>query len=108
MRELQRIVTEAADRLGLHATAPTMLLDLQVRLGALAGQVVYATENGRRPYRPTANWEPALGDLAFALINLADQTGVDLDRAVRTAADRLYRSGFAQQQQGEASWPFSS
>jgi NTP pyrophosphatase (non-canonical NTP hydrolase) len=106
MRELQRIVTEAADRLSLHATAPTMLLDLQVRLGGLAAEVVHATENGRRPYRPTANWEPALGDLAFALINLADQTGVDLDRAVRIAVDRLYRSGLAQQRHTEASWPF--
>ena len=105
MRELQRIVTDAADKLGLHATAPTMLLDLQVRLGALAAEVVYATENGRRPYRPTQAWEPALGDLAFALVNLADQTGVDLDQAVRMAVDRLYRSGLAQRRT-EAGWPF--
>jgi hypothetical protein len=105
MRELQRIVTDAADRLGIHATAPTMLLDLQARLGALAAEVVYATENGRRPYRPTPAWEPALGDLAFALINLADQTGVDLDQAVRIAVDRLYRSGRGQRRT-EAGWPF--
>jgi hypothetical protein len=106
MRELQHIVTEAADRLSLHATAPTMLLDLQVRLGALAAEILHATENGRRPYRPTPGWEPALGEVAFALINLADQTGVDLDRAVRVAVDRYYRSGLAQQRNAEAGWPF--
>ncbi len=105
MRELQRIVTEAADRLGLHATAPTMLLDLQVRLGALAAEILHATENGRRPYRPAPGWDLALGDLAFALVNLADQTGVDLDQAVRIVVDRLYRSGVAQRQT-EAGWPF--
>jgi hypothetical protein len=105
MRELQRIVTETADRLSLHATAPTVLLELQVRLGALAAEVLHATENGRRPYRPTAGLEPALGEAAFALLNLADQTGVDLDRAVRVAVDRLYRSGYAQQQ-ADAGWPF--
>jgi hypothetical protein len=105
MRELQRIVADTADRLSLHATAPTMLLDLQGRLGALAAEILHATENGRRPYRPTSNWEPALGELAFALLNLADQTGVDLDRAVRVAVDRLYRTGLAQQRT-ETSWPF--
>jgi hypothetical protein len=105
MRELQRIVTDAADRLGLHATAPTMLLELQARLGALAADVLHVTENGRRPYRPTPSWEPALGALAFALINLADQTGVDLDRAVRIAVDQIYRSGLAQQRT-DGGWPF--
>jgi hypothetical protein len=105
MRELQRIVTEAADRLSLHASAPTMLLDLQARLGGLAAEILHATENGRRPYRPTPGWEPALGELAFALLNLADQTGVDLDRAVRVAVDGFYRSGLPQQPT-EAGWPF--
>ena len=105
MRELQRIVTDAADRLSLHGTAPTMLLDLQVRLGALAAEVLHVTENGRRPFRPSPSWEPALGDLAFTLINLADQTGVDLDRAVRIAVDRLYRSGLAQQR-SDGGWPY--
>jgi hypothetical protein len=105
MRELQRIVTDAADRLSLHATAPTMVLDLQARLGTLAAEVLHTTENGRRPYRPSPGWEPALGELAFALINLADQTGVDLDRAVRFAVDRFYRSGLAQQR-SDGGWPF--
>jgi hypothetical protein len=105
MRELQRMVTDAADRLSLHATAPTMLLELQARLGGLAAEVLHATENGRRPYRPSPSWEPALGELAFALINLADQTGVDLDQAVRIAVDRFYRGGLTQQR-SDGGWPF--
>jgi hypothetical protein len=105
MRELQRIVAETSDRLNLHATAPTMLLELQTRLGTLAAEILQVTENGRRPYRPTATWQLGLGELAFALLNLADQTGIDLDQAVRVAVDRLYRTGMSQQRT-EASWPF--
>ena len=44
--------------------------------------MVRATEHGRRPFRPTQDWEVLLGDVAFALVTLADQTGVDTDRAV--------------------------
>ncbi len=109
MRELQHFVAETADRLGLHATPPTLLLDLQARVGALADEVVRATEHGRRPFRPTRDWEALLGDLAFAVVTLADQTGVDTDRAVRVAADRIYRAAMAQQpaQPAADSWPFS-
>ena len=50
-----------------------------------------------------------LGDVAFALVSLADQTGVDTDRAVRVAADRVYRAAMSQQQAQPAgdAWPFS-
>lgn len=109
MRELQHFVAETADRLGLHATPPTLLLDLQARMGALADEVVRATEHGRRPFRPTRDWEALLGDLAFALVALADQTGVDTDRAVRIAADRMNRAATARQPPRPAAdaWPFS-
>ena len=109
MRELQQYVAETGDRLGLHATPATLLLDLQARVGALADEVIRATERGRRPFRPTQEWEGALGDVAFALITLADQTGVDTGRAVQVAADRMYHAAMAQQRQQPAaeSWPFS-
>jgi NTP pyrophosphatase (non-canonical NTP hydrolase) len=110
VRELQQYVAETADRLGLHATPATLLLDLQARVGALADEVVRATEHGRRPFRPTRDWETLLGDVTFALVTLADQTGVDADRAVRIAADQMYRSAMAQQQRQQPaaeSWPFS-
>lgn len=109
MRELQQYVAETADRLGLHATPATLLLDLQARVGALADEVIRATEHGRRPFRPTRDWEAQLGDVAFALITLADQTGVDTGQAVQVSADQMYRSTMAAQRQQPAaeSWPFS-
>ena len=82
---------------GCTQTPATLLLDLQARVGALADEVIRATEHGRRPFRPTRDWEVLLGDLAFAMMTLADQTGVDAGRAVQIAADRMYRSAMAQQ-----------
>ena len=112
MHDVQRLVAETSDRLGLHSTAPNLLLDLQVRLGSLAAEVLRATQHGRRPFRPSAAWDQVLGDVAFTLVNLADQTGVDLDRAIRAAAEQLFRASApspAQRQPGPASeaWPFS-
>jgi hypothetical protein len=111
VQELQRVVASTADHLGLHATAPTLVLGLQARLGALAAEIERATELGRRPFRGSPEWEPLLGQIGFALLNLADQTGVDIDRAIRVAADRLYRAGLGQQRvdrAGPDAWPFSS
>jgi hypothetical protein len=109
VQELQRVVSGTADRVGLHGTAPALTLSLQARLGALAAEIERATETGRRPFRGTPAWETLLGEVGFALLNLADQTGIDIDRAIRIAADRLYRSGGPQQQQhaGREAWPFS-
>ena len=111
MQELQRAISSTADHLGLHATAPILVLGLQARLGTLAAEVERATELGRRPFRGSPDWERLLGDVGFALLNLADQTGVDLDRAIRVAAEQLYRAGLAQQQRaaqsGPEAWPFS-
>ena len=79
------------------------------RVGDLAAEISRSTEHGRRPFRPTRDWESLLGELAFALVALADQTGVDTDRAVRAAADRMCRSAMAQQRSQPAAdaWPFS-
>ncbi|CAM3400833.1 hypothetical protein KIPE111705_06665 [Kibdelosporangium persicum] len=82
MREVQQKVAQAADKLGLHANAPTLTLTLLSDIGKLSDEVLAATANGRRPFRPTEGWEQRLADLAFTVINLADQTGVDLSAAL--------------------------
>ncbi|MEV4317030.1 hypothetical protein [Actinocrispum sp. NPDC049592] len=88
MREVQAKVAQAADKLGLHANAPTLTLTLQTDIGRLAEEVLAATGGGRRPFRPTEGWEQRLADLTFTLVNLADQTGVDLTTALDAAIAR--------------------
>lgn len=95
MRNLQATVAQTVDRLDMHATAPALLLDLQGRLGDLAREALRITENGRRPFRPSPAWGGALAEVAFAVLSLADQTGVDVEEAVAQCVARLSRSPMA-------------
>ena len=88
MRELQAKITKTADQLGLHATAPTLSLGLVTDIGKLAEEALTGSGSGRRPFRPTDDWAQRLADLAFAVINLADQTGVDLESEIEKAITR--------------------
>lgn len=82
MREVQTKIAQAADKFGLHANAPTLTLTLTTEIGRLADEVLTATAAGRRPFRPTEGWEQRLADIVFTVVNLADQTGVDLATAL--------------------------
>jgi hypothetical protein len=88
VRDLQANIAQTADRLGLHATAPIMTLGLLTDIGRLADEALAATSFGRRPFRPTEAWAQRLADIAFTVINLADQTGIDLDAALQAALAR--------------------
>ena len=68
---------------------PELLLEMQFRLGALAAVASDLTGRGRRPFRPDDSWRLALSRLAFDVYVLADQTGVDLEAAVRRTAGEL-------------------
>jgi hypothetical protein len=92
VRELQARIAQTADRLGLHATAPTLTLGLLTDVGRLANEALAGTQFGRRPFRPTDAWAQRLADVAFTIINLADQTGVDLEQALYTALSRYAAS----------------
>ncbi len=102
--ELQQIVAHSADAAGLHATAPAQLLELQTQLGGLAHAATTATERGRRPFRPNPEWTARLGELAYGLYLLADQTGVDIDAQVRATADWLQRRAVTTGP--DSGWPF--
>ena len=106
MTELQEHVARSADLADLHATVPALLLELQSLLGALTATVTAGTERGRRPFRPGADWAPRLGELAYGVFLLADQTGVDVGAAVEVTAAHLERQG-AQQARTDNDWPFT-
>lgn len=104
MTDLQTRVAESADAADLHAPVPTLLLELQTVLGALTATVTAATERGRRPFRPGPDWQGRLGELAYGVYLLADQTGVNVTDAVSSTADLVRdRPGPARTETG---WPF--
>jgi hypothetical protein len=103
---LQERVAKTADTAALHATAPTLLLELQTLLGALTATVTDATERGRRPFRPGPDWGNRLGELAYGVYLLADQTGVDIAEAVELTAQHLELRGRQAKAESEHGWPF--
>jgi hypothetical protein len=104
--DLQDRVARSADAADLHAPVPTLLLELQTLLGALAGTVTAASNRGRRPFRPAPEWTARLGELAYGVYLLADQTGVDVAAAVDTTARQLERQAAERQARNEEGWPF--
>jgi hypothetical protein len=102
--EVQEIVVRAAEAAGLHATAPALLLELQTQLGGLAHAASTATQRGRRPFRPSPEWEARLGELGYGVYLLADQTGVDVEAAIARTAEWLQRR--AKETAPSGDWPF--
>ncbi|MGI8879396.1 MAG: hypothetical protein ACR2KJ_02585 [Jatrophihabitans sp.] len=106
---LASAVATATDAAALGANAPALMLEILTDLGALASLATAATERGRRPFRPPAGWGERLGAIGFALYNLADQTGIDLDTAVRARAGAIIaQADQAARQAPEEGWPFTT
>ncbi len=105
---LQSRVAQTADTADLHATVPTLLLELQTLLGALTATVTSGTDRGRRPFRPGPDWNHRLGELAYGVYLLADQTGVDVPQAVELTAQHLELRGQQAKAADEHGWPFET
>lgn len=86
---LSRAVAHSADAAELHAPVPTLLLELQTLLGTLCATVAHETDRGRKPFRPGPEWASRLGELAYGVYLLADQTVVDLPREIAATASRV-------------------
>lgn len=106
MSDVQARVAQSADAADLHATVPTLLLELQSLLGTLTATVTTETDRGRRPYRPGPNWNHRLGELAYGVYLLADQTGVDVATAVELTAQQLEMRGRQAKAADQHGWPF--
>jgi hypothetical protein len=106
--ELPQVVAQSADAADLHAPVPVLLLELQTILGALTANVTEVTERGRRPFRPGPEWPGRLGELAYGVYLLADQTGVDVSQAVQAAAGQVYRKAQQARTTSQTGWPFDS
>jgi hypothetical protein len=108
MTDLQGRVAQTGDAADLHATVPTLLLELQTLVGTLSAAVTTATERGRRPFRPGPDWANRLGELAYGVYLLADQSGVDLTQAVELTAQHLELRAQHVRAADQHGWPFEA
>ena len=106
MGDLQERVAYTADIADLHAPVPTLLLELQTMLGGLTASATSSTERGRRPFRPGGDWQHRLGELAYGVYLLADQTGVNLAEAIEMTAGHLQARAQQAKSSDAQGWPF--
>jgi hypothetical protein len=105
---LQQIVAQSADSADMHATVPTLLLELQMLLGSLTANATASTERGRRPFRPDPDWTLRLGELAYGVFLLGDQSGVDVAAALAATAGRMHQHAQRSHAANNEGWPFDS
>lgn len=108
MSDLNETVAQSADAADLHAPVPTLLLELQSLLGTLTATVTTATDRGRRPFRPTPDWSARVGELAYGVYLLADQSGVNVAEAVTATANNLHRQSQQARSVADTEWPFKA
>lgn len=88
MSTLQWTVASFVEEAGIEAPVEARLLDLASEVGELSKETLKATDYGRTPFRPPGGWAGELGDVLFAIICLANGTGVDLEAALDGALDK--------------------
>lgn len=79
---LQQRVANFVETCELEASVDVRTLDLASEVGELAKEVLKGTGYGRRQFEPLQGWENELGDVLFAIVCLANTTGVDLEAAL--------------------------
>ena len=104
--DVSQIVAQSADAAELHAPVPTLLLELQTLLGTLSATVAAETNRGRAPFRPGPDWASRVGELAYGVYLLADQTGVDIARAIAATAHGVSSQARAASPQQDGDWGF--
>lgn len=89
----QRKVQAFCERFALGAPTVARLLDLCAELGELAKEWLRTTQYGKQSQNPpaTENWQAELGDVLFALLCLANESGVDAEQALDQAMERYRR-----------------
>jgi len=86
--EFQERVARFVAEHKLEAGVEIRLLDLLSELGEVAKEVLKGNQYGTSPLVQTPAWEEELADVFFALVCLANSTGVDLDRGLQTVLEK--------------------
>ncbi len=81
----QLAVARFVEAHALEASPAIRLLDLVAEAGEVAKELLTGTRYGREDFRPDAAWAEELADLFFALVCVANSTGVNLETALEAA-----------------------
>lgn len=70
------------------------VLDIQSEVGELAKEVLKNSKYGTQEFVLTEDFELELGDVLYSLLSLADEAGVDADKALSRVIEK-YRKRIA-------------
>lgn len=92
LQAIQAQVQAFVDEHDLATSPETRLLDLISEVGELSKEVLQANDYGKSLLNLDderhASWAAEMGDVLFALVCLANATGVDLDQALTSVLDK--------------------
>ncbi len=94
MSTLQRTVASFVEGAGIESPVHARLLDLVSEVGELSKEALKTTDYRHAPFNPPESWADEMGDVLFALVCLANSTGVDLESALHGALGK-YRERIA-------------
>ena len=86
----QLMVQQFIETHGLETDVSSRLLDLVSEVGELAKESLKITNYGKQAFFPhdDTQWSAELADVFFALICIANSTGVDMDEALDAALQK--------------------
>ncbi len=85
LSQWQAEVARFVDAHELEASETARMLDLVSEVGELAKEILQGSDYGAISVALKATWPLEMGDALFALICLANTTGVDLEQALAQA-----------------------
>ncbi|MFZ6026748.1 MAG: MazG nucleotide pyrophosphohydrolase domain-containing protein [Chloroflexota bacterium] len=88
MKQFQQQVAVFVQQNQLEIPLDRRLLDLVSEVGELAKESLSGSLYGRQRFVPGAGWADEIGDVLFALICLANTSGVDLEDALQDALNK--------------------
>ncbi len=83
MRDLQEQIKLFCLHHGMITSSETRILDVLSELGEVSKEILKASEYGTKKAEPTDDLQGEMGDLLFSIIQLANESNVDLDAAIK-------------------------
>lgn len=91
MKTLQKLVKRFNKKYQLSSTIEIRMLDIVSEVGELAKEVLKGTSYGKKEHSPTDSLEEEFGDVFYSLICAANETGVDLEKALDKSLDKYQK-----------------
>ena len=104
IQESQSQVREFVKTHGIDAPIEQRCLDLVSEVGELAKEILLATDYGKRAYQKSTTITNEVGDIAFALICVANSLEIDIEHALSDSLSK-YTNRIAQYLQPSSETP---